>query len=526
MDRASVLRAGVLALPLFALLFVLWKVAPAPSSSSPPHLAAMSGGTRPPIINPNWTVAAWFIDPANTTTCASDKNTCTSATCAAGSVGPCLTWSEINYGRWGCLGDPQACPRIAQDTTITFLSSQSRYDDRIIFHPSLDAVGGSATSTHGPTVVLTGTLTAGAPITFNVSHAKARASNQPLKNTALLAQGALWQNTNRANSWGWSTGWAVGNTAHQNVISQPLSPIVNTTGGLPLTIPTENDTWATNDSVTPQTPSTANFVDVRPTFAGLTGQGMVIVENFVIPENTAQSVPPGDDDLLLGNHVEIAQSWIQKHVVLTNWSTNFLGETALINCAMDGGFLGNVRAASRATSTTTSFIPPQIFGGYIVAAGPLGGTGTIALSGVWLDLDILLRVQVGGASGSTIDFSGTNWIGTACIESPAAVDFGVLDLKNRAQQAATNVVYGIGQVDAWRGQVQYPSGATGGTTALPLPLRIATGTVGCVTIPTAAARGLCNTSLTPGSALDTALGASTGCVGFDGAGSFCNLPVP
>jgi len=78
-----------------------------------------------------WTVPAWWVDPGNASGCASDNNTGTSATCAAGGVGPLLTFGAI-VARWGTLE-----PVLYQNTTITFLSSQTSNADPVILRPYL-----------------------------------------------------------------------------------------------------------------------------------------------------------------------------------------------------------------------------------------------------------------------------------------------------------------------------------------------------------------------------------------------------
>lgn len=55
--------------------------------------------SRPPSNPASWSVPYWAFDPANASGCASDSNTCTSASCSGGNVGPCSTLSEI-YSRW------------------------------------------------------------------------------------------------------------------------------------------------------------------------------------------------------------------------------------------------------------------------------------------------------------------------------------------------------------------------------------------------------------------------------------------
>src|SRR5579875_1013792 len=82
----------------------------------------LAASSSSPIIPASWTVPNWYIDPSNSTGCASDSNSGTSSTCgAAGSgIGPLATWGELQVHRWGCQGGGQVCPRLQQTTTITW----------------------------------------------------------------------------------------------------------------------------------------------------------------------------------------------------------------------------------------------------------------------------------------------------------------------------------------------------------------------------------------------------------------------
>lgn len=108
------------------------------------HVPLRAIAPQGPILNPNWNVSAWFIDPANSVSgaCASDSNNGTSATCgSAGSgVGPLLTWHELNDRRWGCLGSPRGCPRLTDGSThtVTFLSSHSNNSDPVVLYNTLE----------------------------------------------------------------------------------------------------------------------------------------------------------------------------------------------------------------------------------------------------------------------------------------------------------------------------------------------------------------------------------------------------
>jgi hypothetical protein len=78
----------------------------------------MAGGTQ--IPPPSWGVPNWYLDFANSTGCASDANSGTSATCSGAGIGPLLTVTQL-YARWG-THSPALNP--GTGTVITVMSSQ------------------------------------------------------------------------------------------------------------------------------------------------------------------------------------------------------------------------------------------------------------------------------------------------------------------------------------------------------------------------------------------------------------------
>ena len=95
------------------------------------------------------TQPAWFVDPANASGLASDNNTGLTA------AKPLLTFKEI-VRRWG-----SSSPALAQDTTITFLSSQPDLgvNDPINITPQLTGAGASLFFVGGLTQVATDHIT-------------------------------------------------------------------------------------------------------------------------------------------------------------------------------------------------------------------------------------------------------------------------------------------------------------------------------------------------------------------------------
>jgi len=261
---------------------------------------------------------------------------------------------------------------------------------------------------------------------------------------------------------------------------------------------------------------------VRPSYSALQGLGSIVVSHIEIPENTAHTIAPGDDAVVLGGFTQLVESWSQRAVWLDIPFTTYTATTGIINCALDGGFAGGSRVSNHLAGVTIPQ-PPAILGGYTVVNGPLGGTGSLAFNGVFLDGDTIVRSLIGAVN---MDFTGYNNVGFALIDSQITVLDGVFDLVTRNLYGG-NVVYGTTAFDAGRGQVLYPAGAGAAATALPATgtMRIAGGTVACLGVPSVALPTLtCNKTISAAN-LDTDLGAVTGCYYVPGAGSFCNSGI-
>lgn len=190
-------------------------------------------------VNPYWQQATWVIDPANSTGLASDGNTGLDAT------HPLLTWGEV-LARWGTDK-----PRIAQNTTVTFLSSQAGPTDLIYCSPFL----------LNCTFVIQGQLGAAQQIATGVLAsvtAKNRATPQLLQaNSGATAINQLVVNaTHPSRAW---SSIAIGGGVF--AMSQPIVPV---TVPSVVTSGTEVDTWANGDSVTVYAPMQVFVGEIRP----------------------------------------------------------------------------------------------------------------------------------------------------------------------------------------------------------------------------------------------------------------------
>jgi hypothetical protein len=471
-------------------------------------MSGVQAVTRAPTNPIDWTVPAWFIDPSNSSGVANDGNSCKT------SLAPCLHYYEID-ARWGCTGHPTGCPVLNQNTTITWMSSTSKFNDPVIFRPAIGVVNANdAGATTGPTIILQGTTTSGSASTFTLTTAKNRATNARFAGTfspAISSSKMLLQNTTHP-----SLGWI----ATGSQLSQPMTAVTITTGGIPTSPGSEVDTWATNDSITPITLPSVWITEVNPVPSGLSGEGVISIYRLDISENASAGVQPGDDRMVLGSAVQIHESVIEKQIFSVQASQSFLWNSAptIDNSSVFGGFVGGQLAPLISGSDNGQFL---ITAGQIQSQSlAFAGTGNVMFNGVWLDDDVYLR------SGDTIGFTNHNFIGTAQFESTAIVYNGILDLVTYHLTGSNIIFGGTGstRIDVGRGQFLIPSGASGAANAIHTggAPRIQGGTLACLGLPGAGGITIaCNKTISQAN-IDTDMGATTGCYFVAGSGSICN----
>ncbi len=271
-------------------------------------------------IPTSWTTAAWFIDPANSTGKASDSNACTTA------AKPCLTYAEVAT-LWGTYS-----PRLRQNTTITFMSSQPGNADPVYFNPYIE---------NGVQVTLQGSLgTAQEVATGTLSNVvtKSRATGQLTEVTlpAGAAPGQLVVNTTKA-----SRAWVYKSAGGSNwFLSQPLAAW-SLSGAA---FPAETDTWANNDSVVLYQPVSVDLAQVQPTVpdaavnswnVDLNVYQLTIFDPLTAPN--AQHLDP----LYINSNINISESSVQKAISL--------GAGAK---ALDSGFINDDFSQSVISSTS------------------------------------------------------------------------------------------------------------------------------------------------------------------------------
>lgn len=460
-------------------------------------LAASGGST--PVYPSSWNVPAWFINPST----GSDSNSCTS------SGSPCQTWGEIAQHRWGTVS-----PFHSVNVAFSFLAGQpSPGYDQIVYKPTIGVINGTdAGSTTSAYVVFTGTLTAGTATTFTLLQAKSRSANQGLKGTfgTTPTNEILLQNTTHA-SFAW-------NIHQQNFVSQPMTATTISTTQFSL-IGTEVDTWATSDSITPNTVPHVNFTDVEPILAGLQGSAGVTITHVFVPEDGPAGTAPGDDHFIIGDGVQLVEDIFEKQVVIAPRRVNYTQPDTAINCAFVSGAVsepGNFSAFG-----TQDNLMVSINAGYMYpTSSEFAGTGSAQLTGTLLDYDVWFK---SGSTGGALLLYGSNFAGFVDLEGKAVIQNGVFDLTSTI--ASGSVIYGAaGVLDSGNGMVLYKAGAGGAVASIPVAsLRVGGGTACMLSIPSAAVTPITGNEAVTAANFDAILGATSGSCTDGIGGGFKNF---
>ncbi len=193
------------------------------------------GATQAPVIPSSWSVAAWWLDPSNVSTTASDENDCVSAATA------CLTYGEISMHRWGTIS-----PVLQQVTTINDLSA---WPANLLADPV-------SLRTRGNLVAFVGALGVNETI---ASGALAGVVPKALPNTLLqatltapVATGELVHNTTH-DSYAWTL-TALGGSAFELTQPMTMTPPFFAAGAAV-------NTWANGDAYTVFAPDRLNLGD-------------------------------------------------------------------------------------------------------------------------------------------------------------------------------------------------------------------------------------------------------------------------
>lgn len=464
------------------------------SKQAAPHVGAIY---VPPS---SLTVPQWYVDPQNSSTCASDLNNGTVATCGGSDStgtpnGPLLTAYALVTGRWNCQSSTQGCPRLPQNTTITYLTeyatAATAATDLVYLSPALE--GGSYLSV---------VCTLPAPVTGTLGTVTALNAAQGVLLQAATIPGAaavgqlVVNTTHPGYAWVSVAPNPDGGSPTATTLTQPLAvQTVPLTSGTP---PAEVNTWATSDAVSVYQPGYVAFAAINPIAENI---GSSSNAGHVYVSNCANAAEAGNAQTTLNGNVHFIQSSSARTLVMSAGGGGAAPQYFTNDYLSSAVYMGSVQ---RSTQTV-------LIGGY---ATSLNG-GSVVLDG---------DIQVGTASvgaGSTI---GRAYVKTSLT---AADGYVLATFANYGNP----VIYGPGTVNAAVAHIVY--WADGGTDPGTIFLNVDAGgvlqvngqTKTCICIPGYSAQGACNQVVSPG-LLKSTLNADAGTPGslcYPGGGSFGNL---
>lgn len=445
----------------------------------------------------------WCIDPQNVSGCATDNPQSsggiaqwgTSCTCANGN-GPLASWYGLNTQRWGCGAANAGCPKLRQNTTITFASSHTNNSDPVYFKPLIE---------NGAFVMLQGALpTASQTGTALSVTAKNRATPTILKSTFTLtaadggvapslAVGELIVNaTHPSRNWVYTNGSPAGLTTPLTAEVLPASPTIT---------PAEVTTWANSDAVSIYTPVNVNIAQISPVVTDL---NQSTFNNQLIVYNLNFFDPGAVDPITFdgSGYVQVYESAFSRTAIVNIGSTSSVTGPVFTNCIFNGsvnvtGYGGGAQFAS-----------PRFIGGAFLSSFQLNGAN--------VDADAIVA-----QNNSTI---GSGNLGTVYVESAKTLQVSGPVGSASSYNTNTPVEWGAGTVNVTgTGRLGYPAGAGKAVATLTTTGLQINGQTKYLTVLTSSATGIVtgNTTLTA-AALDASFGATSGCALGFGA-NICNV---
>lgn len=446
-------------------------------------------GAYPPS---SWATTDWYIDPQNVSTCASDANTGTSATCGAGNIGPLLTWKQVQVVRLGLFG--QACATFSNNVNFHFVSSD--------LASNADLVSLCAYIKNGAAVVIRadsfGTLLATSTLSSFV--ARVAATNTPwsynvASGTSIL-YGSLMVNTTQANtlSWPQATPSSATPVAGPWNASPPMVQLALPTAGNGVGHPSVRNNWANGNAVQLYSPISIAIGNIHATTIDNNTPPMVLY-HLNLGAGTASGGYPAH----VGGDLDIIECGAAGDAADYIWDTTTAAhlQSGLFNVEMYDLYMPGSGLAGN--SNINQF---RLYGGTLVTGNLFGGVSSVIDGDNYLSASINLigPWTIGSvylASGTVLSLYGSDTI--------ANQDYGV------------GHIYGPGILNTV-GRLSNTTGSTF-TTVLPVSsgggLQINSQTVACNGGP-ANLTTACNLAIT-----NTNLDATFGVTGFGG-----NAQVP
>jgi len=386
------------------------------------------GYSRPATPN-NWTtVSDWWVDAANTTTCASDFNNCTSATCggAGAGVGPCLSFAEIT-ARWGTYE-----PIFRQTTTIHILSDDNGAgdSDNIYLNPiSENQTFFEIQGDSSGDAVCSGVL--------GVVTSKNVATNTLLQVATITNCGppSLGFGDLIVNSTHPSRAWVVQISNPNNgpwTISQPCAALTNPpTSSTPAC--TEVDTWTAGDSVSVFTPFAIRIGNLSPILERL-GTTAIPGVLYNVSNGGVNDFNNFNKPSVIGGPVIWLESASQRFLTI-DASSGFQSRTGFFNSVTDDIWGGKLSALATTAASSN---------GFIVRGGTFGPFTMTLPPGSLFDDDFIFAGSNSTLSGITQFASVANQSATASIFGGGLTIDGTVLVK---AQSTSGKLYGIGNVN-------------------------------------------------------------------------------
>lgn len=263
--------------------------------------------------NPAWNVSGWWIDPVN----GHDGNS------GQTSGAPLKTWNQLIQ----LFGTNS--PSINQNTTITWLSSQSDNTDPVIFTPYLNN-GATVTITGNSTVVATGTLssvTAMNRATPQLWQANIGVAVAPyvIPGEGVTSTQAIFSIATGVYAWPY---YQV--STDVCTFTQPLSFTSINGFGIPNTLSSISNGNAYSFVQWPA----VNFVKLEAT---IMEYNVSTFNNGIQVNNLHFFDPQGvfSDNVYIGNYVSLIECNVDKTIINTTYTTDLL--TYFQNCSFNGG---------------------------------------------------------------------------------------------------------------------------------------------------------------------------------------------
>jgi len=385
------------------------------STADQPTLAPRAmGGTRPSVINYWWTVSTYYIDKSNTSTHASDNNSCTT------SSAPCLTWQEIaarwneSPGRW----------RFQQATKIVVMSGELTNTEDYANLDNLECEGGGYVLIQGNTAgtqVCTGALTANGtaqsrsggtvPAVNGLPSACQSAITEDYVQSYFIEDTAGGSGL-RGNAW-----FDTQNSTSSWNVTQPLVtaasvgfPIATTGMSLAEQAVGSGGAFASGDTVTVFTPYSFAISSMDPIVSQTSTPSsrscvylnqVALYDPYYSPGNNGG----GAVSVRWGNNVTGYEVAAYATVQLT--ATADALDSGCVNCWAIGGYQGGRSSGTAGTAAGTAWY--RIIAGGVESPSQLSGPG-VALDGD-VEVDDAITWTGGASLGLVNNQSGTTFNG-------------------------------------------------------------------------------------------------------------------